>query len=213
MAQNLRVGGQISPGNESEGPEAKVGEAKHHRAAQGEQDEADLNQIEERQHEQVEANVARVDGIGRPEILGPNQAQQSIPLASEGKAEHGGHRRRPKNEKWGELARMELRHPCRWPALGRAGGGMRATQQVVKVGKLGQNQEIDQHIGEHGNKGDGEHGHLGETEPPENDPVAERTEPQQFRSPVDEIEKDNKKDDPKQRQTHGGEEQATPRPR
>ena len=152
----------------------------------------------------------RVDGIRRPEILGPNQAQESIPLAREHEPENGGRCSRPKNEKWGEPVRVGLRHPCPrvvWPALGYA-SGTPAAQEALQVGKPGQNQEIEQHIDEHRNEGDCKHRDLGETEPPENDFVAERTEPQQFGHPVEELEQDNK-EFPKQRQAHGGKEQAT----
>src|SRR6478672_5474314 len=89
----------------------KVCEPKHQRAAQGEHDEAGLNEIEEWQDEQVEADVAEVDGIGGPEILGPNQAQESIPFAGEHKTENCGRCSRPKNEKWGKPARVRLSRP------------------------------------------------------------------------------------------------------
>ena len=65
-------------------------------------------------------------------------------------------------------------------------------QEALQVGKPGQNQEIEQHIDERRNEGDCKHRDLGETEPPENDFVAERTEPQQFGHPVEELEQDNK---------------------
>jgi len=94
------------------------------------------------------------------------------------------------------------------PTLGHA-SGTPAAQETLQIGKPGQNQEIEQHIDEHGNEGDRKHRDLGETEPPENVFVAERTEPQQFGRPVDELQKDSKKGPPKQRQAHGGKEQAT----
>ena len=89
-----------------------------------------------------------------------------------------------------------------WPA------GLPAAQEALQVGKPGQNQEIEQHIDEHRNEGGREHRDLGEKEPPENVFVAERTEPQQFGRPVYEDEQDNKEGSAKQRQAHGGKEQA-----
>ena len=82
--------------------------------------------------------------------------------------------------------RVGLRHPC----------------------EPDQNQEIGQHIDKHWNKGDCEHRDLGEKEPPEDFSVAERTEPQQFRRPVDERQPDDKKASAKQPQAHGRKEQA-----
>lgn len=94
-----------------------------------------------------------------------------------------------------------------WPTLGYASG---TPAEALQIGKPGQNQEIEQHIDEHRNEGGCEHRDLGEKEPPENLFVAERTEPQQFGRPVEELEQDSKKGCPKQRQAHGGKEQATP---
>ena len=82
--------------------------------------------------------------------------------------------------------------------------GRRPRRKPLQVGKPGQNQEIEQHIDEHRNEGDREHRDFGEKEPPENVFVAERTEPQQFGRPIDELQQDNKKDSPKQRQARGG---------
>ena len=89
----------------------KIGKPKHQRAAQGEHDEAGLNEIEEWQDEQVEADVAEVDGIRRPEDPGSNQAQELIPFAGEHKTENCGRCSRPKNEKWGKLVRVRLSRP------------------------------------------------------------------------------------------------------
>ena len=108
VAQNFWISLYVIFGTESETARPKVYEPKHQRAAQGEHDEAGLNEIEEWQDEQVEADVAGVDGIGRPEILGPNQAQESIPFAGEHKTENCGRCSRPKNEKWGKPARVRL---------------------------------------------------------------------------------------------------------
>ena len=111
VAQNFRIGLYVFSGAEAEAARPKVCEPEHQRAAQGEHDEAGLNEIEEWQDKQVEADVAREDGIGRAELLGPNQAQELIPLARERETENSGRCSRPKNEKWGEPVRVRLSLP------------------------------------------------------------------------------------------------------
>jgi hypothetical protein len=82
-------------------------------------------------------------------------------------------------------------------------------KQALQVGKPGEHEEIEQHIKEHRNERDCEHRHLGDAEPPENAFVAERPEPQQFRQPIEKLEKDGEKSSPQQYQAQGGEEHAT----
>src|SRR4030095_14300189 len=130
--------------------------------------------------------------------MGPTQAQESIPLARESQPENGGRCCRPKNKKWGDPVRAGLRRP--WPrmvkpTLGHA-SRTRATQEALQVGKPGQNQKIEQDIDEHRNEGDCEHRDFSKPEPPENRSVAERTKPQKFGRPVDELEKDSKNGSP-----------------
>ena len=72
VAQNVWIRRDVTFAIGSETAQPKICKPKHQRAAQGEQDETDLNEVQERQDEQVEANVARVDGIWRAEILSPN---------------------------------------------------------------------------------------------------------------------------------------------
>ena len=87
----------------------KVYEPKHQRAAQGEHDEAGRSEIEEWQNEQVEADVEEVDGIRRPEILGPKRGFD--PICREHKIEYCVRCSRPKNEKWGQAVRVRLSRP------------------------------------------------------------------------------------------------------
>jgi hypothetical protein len=117
VAQNFWISLYVIFGTESKTARPKVYEPKHERSAQGEHDEAGLDEIEEWQDEQVEADVAGVDGIGRSEILGPNQAQESIPFAGERKTENCGRCGGPKNEKWGKPARVRLHRRMLLPAL------------------------------------------------------------------------------------------------
>ena len=81
-------------------------------------------------------------------------------------------------------------------ALGEERRRTLTAQQALQVGKPRQHQEIEQHINEHRNESDCEHCNLGDTEPPEDAFVAERPEPQQFRQPIEKLEKESEKNHP-----------------
>src|SRR5262245_6958294 len=74
VTQNLWIGNEVSFGIKSDLVHQKIGKRKHQRAAYGQEDKTVLDEVEERQHEYVEANIAKVDRIGAPEIPGPEQA-------------------------------------------------------------------------------------------------------------------------------------------
>src|SRR5262249_28479482 len=94
MAQRPPIRRGRRPGAKSDAAGPMVSDAEQERAPQGKHREAGLNQLEERQDEQIEADVAPVDGVRHPEILRPDQAQEPIPVAIERETEDRGGPRR-----------------------------------------------------------------------------------------------------------------------
>ena len=166
-----------------------VGQNDHDRGDQAGHGEAVLLQLQERQLEQIEADVVAEDGVGGAVGARPLEAQKGVPLAVEDEGEDQGdgggdgdeHQRRRRGG--GVLA------PAQEDVRRIRGQGLAGDQHVPEGGEVEaprQHVEVDPEVGQHRHEGDQEEPDLERADGPEDALVAERLQPQVLHQPVGE---------------------------
>ena len=157
--------------------------------------EAVLEKLEERNHEQVEADVVAEEGIGPPVCLRPKDAQQEVPTAVEDEAEYqGGGDGGQGHHAVGPARGGERLHFLLLLVVVAPVGGHRPGAPAELAGQFGdqapqiharrQDADVDPEVGEHRKERDHEQADLEEAYGPEDARVAEGLEPQVFHSPI-----------------------------
>ncbi len=179
-------------------PAPAVGAEQQHGRREGEHRDRVLDPVEERQREQIKADVAAVERVGLAERLRPEEADERIPTLGEAEA----HDQR-RSERGQELERPDQAGRRHAGDLSHGAGRLDRADQVDPAREQAQ---IDEGVDENDAGRRGEQGEPDQQQAPEDLRKAHRLEPEQIREPAEHGERRDQQRDHQPQDPGGGEE-------
>ena len=179
-------------------PRPAVGDEQHRGRREGEHRDRVLDPVEERQLEQIEADVAPVERVGLAERLRPEEADEGIPALGEADAddqrrpERGQELERPDQPGWRQARDLRRR--------------ARRLERADQVDPAREQPEIDPGVDEHDAGRGREQTELDREQAPEDPRIADRLKPEQIGKPAKREQRQGQERDQEPEDPGGGEE-------